>query len=88
MKQLAELYQQKFGRTPDSIVALRSDGSDRKIYRVFAGEHTVIGIVGVDYHENAAFLEFSKHFRKFGLRVPEILKTLMGAPTWKKILAM
>jgi aminoglycoside/choline kinase family phosphotransferase len=72
MEQLAELYQQKFGRTPDSIVALRSDGSDRKIYRVFAGEHTVIGIVGVDYHENAAFLEFSKHFRKFGLRVPEI----------------
>jgi aminoglycoside/choline kinase family phosphotransferase len=72
MEQVAELYQQKFGRTPDSIVALRSDGSDRKIYRVFAGEHTVIGIVGVDYHENAAFLEFSKHFRKFGLRVPEI----------------
>lgn len=72
MDRLAELYQQKFGRHPDSIVALRSDGSDRKIYRVVAGEHTVIGILGVDYHENAAFLEFSKHFRKFGLRVPEI----------------
>ncbi len=72
MDRLAELYQQKFGRAPNSIVALRSNGSDRKIYRVVAEEHTVIGILGVDYHENAAFLEFSKHFRKFGLRVPEI----------------
>jgi len=72
MNKLTELYQKKFGRTPDSIRTLRSDGSDRKIYRVFAGEHTVIGILGSDYHENAAFLEFSKHFRKFGLRVPEI----------------
>jgi aminoglycoside/choline kinase family phosphotransferase len=72
MNKLTELYQKKFGRPPDSIRTLRSDGSDRKIYRVFAGEHTVIGILGSDYHENAAFLEFSKHFRKFGLRVPEI----------------
>ncbi len=72
MNRLAELYQKKFGRNPDAIKPLRSDGSDRKIYRVFAGEHTVIGIVGSDYHENAAFLEFSRHFKKFGLRVPEI----------------
>jgi len=72
MNRLAKLYQQKFGRSPDEIKPLRSDGSDRKIYRVIAGEHTVIGILGSDYHENAAFLEFSRHFKKFGLRVPEI----------------
>jgi aminoglycoside/choline kinase family phosphotransferase len=72
MNRLTELYQKKFGQIPDDIKPLRSDGSERKIYRVIAGKHTVIGIVGVDYHENAAFLEFSKHFRKFGLRVPEI----------------
>jgi len=72
MNRLEYLYQKKFGTKPDSIIPLRSNGSDRKIYRVMAGEHTVIGILGSDYHENAAFLEFSKHFRKFGLRVPEI----------------
>ena len=72
MNRLAELYQKKYGRKPNEIKSLRSDGSERKIYRVIVGKHTVIGIVGVDYHENAAFLEFSKHFRKFGLRVPEI----------------
>jgi len=72
MNRLTELYQKKFGRTPDSIIALRSDGSDRKIYRVFSDDHSVIGILGSDRQENAAFLEFSKHFKKFGLRVPEI----------------
>lgn len=72
MNRLAELYQKKFSRAPDAIKALRSNGSDRKIYRVFAGDHSVIGILGVDYHETAAFLEFSRHFKKYGLRVPEI----------------
>ncbi len=72
MNRLAELYQKKFGHQPDSIIALKSDGSDRKIYRVSSGVHTVIGILGSDHQENAAFLEFSKHFRKFDLRVPEI----------------
>jgi len=72
MDRLADLYLNKFGQKPDAIVALRSDGSDRKIYRVVAGNHSVIGILGVDLQENAAFLEFSRHFKKFGLRVPEI----------------
>ncbi|MBN2088308.1 phosphotransferase enzyme family protein, partial [candidate division KSB1 bacterium] len=72
MNRLRELYQKKFGQFPDDIKPLRSDGSERKIYRVIAGKHTVIGILGVDYHENAAFLEFSKHFKQYGLRVPEI----------------
>ena len=72
MDRLADLYLNKFAQKPDAIVALRSDGSDRKIYRVVAGNHSVIGILGVDLQENAAFLEFSRHFKKFGLRVPEI----------------
>ncbi len=72
MKRLEALYQKRFNRKPDAIVALRSDGSERKIYRVIAGEHSVIGIIGVDHQEAAAFLEFSRHFKKYGLRVPEI----------------
>ncbi|MDZ7263241.1 MAG: phosphotransferase [candidate division KSB1 bacterium] len=72
MERLKKLYLQHFGRPVDTIIALRSDGSERKIYRLLAGDHTVIGIIGVDHQENAAFLEFSRHFYKFGLRVPEI----------------
>lgn len=72
MKLLAELFEKKYGLLPDKIVPLRSDGSDRKIYRVFSGRDTVIGIIGNNYDENAAFLSFSNHFRKRGLRVPEI----------------
>lgn len=72
MDRLAELFLKKFGRPADSIIALRSDGSDRKIYRVVAGDLTVIGILGVDIQESAAFLEFSRHFKKHNLRVPEI----------------
>ncbi|MBC8183620.1 phosphotransferase [candidate division KSB1 bacterium] len=72
MERLSKIFKQKYGEAPDSIDVMRSDGSDRKIYRVFSGQQTVIGIIGDDPDENFAFVEFSKIFRKFGLRVPEI----------------
>ncbi|HDP98631.1 MAG TPA: phosphotransferase enzyme family protein [bacterium] len=72
MDRLAKLHQKRYGKLPDSIVPLRSDGSDRKIYRLFSGDQTVIGIIGNDFDENMAFVEFSNHFWKNGLRVPEI----------------
>ncbi len=72
MKQLANIFKRKYGAAPDSIVTLRSDGSDRKIYRLFSGKQSFIGIIGDDADENIAFVEFSKTFRDFGLRVPEI----------------
>jgi len=75
MERLAKIFKKKYGESPDSIVTLRSDGSDRKIYRVFSGQETVIGIIGDDPDENYAFVEFSKTFKKFGLRIPEIYIT-------------
>jgi len=72
MERLNKLYLKKFGKIPDEIRPLRSDGSDRKIYRVFSGNHSVIGILGSNREENEAFLAFSKHFIKYGLSVPEI----------------
>ena len=44
----------------------------RKIIRVVAGDVSAIGILYDVREENAAFLEFSRHFRKHGLPVPEI----------------
>ena len=72
MERLSKIFQQTYGQAPDSINVMRSDGSDRKIYRIFSAGKTVIGIIGDDPDENLAFVEFSKIFKKFGLRVPEI----------------
>ena len=72
MKKLAELYKQKYGTPPDKIIPLRSDGSDRKIYRIFKNNQTIIGISGNNREENKAFLKFSRHFRACNLAVPEI----------------
>ena len=47
-------------------------GSGRKIIRLATGNRSVIGILYDVREENVAFLEFSRHFRKRGLAVPEI----------------
>jgi aminoglycoside/choline kinase family phosphotransferase len=47
-------------------------GSGRRIVRLSAGAATAIGILYDVREENAAFLEFSRHFRRYGLPVPEI----------------
>ena len=47
-------------------------GSGRRIVRLASDEHSAIGILYEVREENAAFLEFSRHFRKHGLPVPEI----------------
>jgi aminoglycoside/choline kinase family phosphotransferase len=47
-------------------------GSGRKIIRLSAEKISAVGILYDVREENAAFLEFSRHFRKHGLPVPEI----------------
>jgi aminoglycoside/choline kinase family phosphotransferase len=47
-------------------------GSGRAILRLSAGVTTAIGIVYPVREENVAFLEFSRHFHRHGLPVPEI----------------
>ena len=47
-------------------------GSGRKIIRLSAKKTTAIGILYDVREENVAFLEFSRHFRRHGLPVPEI----------------
>jgi len=72
MERLKRLFHKTYGTEPDKIVSLKGDGSDRKIYRVFFDSQTVIGIIGNDFDENVAFVEFTNHFHREGLRVPEI----------------
>ena len=47
-------------------------GSGRRIFRLTAGNIRAIGILYNVREENVAFLDFSKHFRRHGLPVPEI----------------
>jgi len=71
---LKNLFEQHFQAPPERIVPLQGElgGSGRKIIRLSNEKHRAIGILYAVREENAAFLEFSKHFRRHGLPVPEI----------------
>jgi len=69
---LTQLYQRTFSAAPSSVVSLKGDGSDRRLFRLTGGGRSVIGAINSDRRENEAFLKFSRHFRNCGVRVPEI----------------
>ncbi len=69
---LKTLFRRHFGKSPDKIEPLKGDGSDRRLYRLSAGEETVIGVFGANRRENDAFVHFSRHFKHHGLPVPHI----------------
>jgi aminoglycoside/choline kinase family phosphotransferase len=74
MEILKKLFEQHFHRPPETVQPLQEElgGSGRKIIRLTNGLATAIGILYGVREENAAFLEFSRHFRSHGLPVPEI----------------
>jgi aminoglycoside/choline kinase family phosphotransferase len=71
---LKKLFEQHFHAPPARIQPLQDDlgGSGRKIIRLSNEKVSAIGILYGVREENVAFLEFSKHFRRHGLPVPEI----------------
>ncbi len=71
---LRELFEQHFRVPPARIQPLQGElgGSGRKIIRLSGGDASAIGILYGVREENRAFLEFSRHFRKHGLPVPQI----------------
>jgi aminoglycoside/choline kinase family phosphotransferase len=71
---LKRLFEQHFHAPPERVVPLQGElgGSGRKIIRLANEKVSAIGILYGVREENAAFLEFSKHFRRHGLPVPEI----------------
>ena len=74
MDVLRTLFEQRFGSPATEVQPLRGDlgGSGRRIFRLTAGNIRAIGILYNVREENVAFLDFSKHFRRHGLPVPEI----------------
>jgi len=71
---LKKLFEQHFHAPPERVVPLQGElgGSGRKIIRLSNAKVSAIGIVYAVREENAAFLEFSRHFRRHGLPVPDI----------------
>ncbi len=74
MDVLKNLFEQRFHLPVERLQPLQGQlgGSGRRIIRLTGGDTSAIGILYDVREENAAFLEFSRHFRRHGLPVPEI----------------
>jgi aminoglycoside/choline kinase family phosphotransferase len=74
MDVLKRLFEQHFQVPAEHVHPLQGQlgGSGRTIVRLAGGKFSAIGILYSVREENVAFLEFSRHFRRHGLPVPEI----------------
>src|SRR5690242_20814966 len=74
MDVLKKLFEQHFHFPVERVQPVQGElgGSGRKIVRLSGSGVSAIGILYSVREENAAFLEFSRHFRRHGLPVPEI----------------
>ena len=74
MDVLKQLFERYFHLPVEQVAPLQGDlgGSGRRIIRLSNAKASAIGVLYSVREENVAFLEFSKHFRKHGLPVPEI----------------
>ena len=75
MEVLATLFEQHFKTPARRVQPVQGDlgGSGRRIVRIFGDGISAIGVLHNVREENVAFIEFSRHFRRHGLPVPEIL---------------
>src|SRR6202158_6200834 len=74
MDVLRTLFERHFHAPVEQVQPLQGQlgGSGRKIIRLTGAGISAVGVLYDVREENAAFLEFSRHFRQHGLPVPEI----------------
>jgi aminoglycoside/choline kinase family phosphotransferase len=74
MDALTTLFEGHFHAPTERVQPVQGElgGSGRKIIRLTGAGKSAIGILYGVREENVAFLEFSRHFRKHSLPVPEI----------------
>src|SRR5882724_8506252 len=74
MEVLEKLFERHFDCPVGRVQPLQGElgGSGRKVIRLVSEKGRAIGILYDVREENAAFLEFSRHFRRHHLPVPEI----------------
>ncbi len=56
----------------DRIEKLPQSGSDRIYFRIYSSQGTFIATYNLNKKENSTFINFSRHFKKANLPVPEI----------------
>jgi aminoglycoside/choline kinase family phosphotransferase len=74
MDVLKELFESHFRSPVEHVQPIQGQlgGSGRKIIRLSGEGKSAVGILYDVREENVAFLEFSRHFKRHGLPVPEI----------------
>jgi aminoglycoside/choline kinase family phosphotransferase len=80
MDTLKQLFEQHFHVPVEQVQPLQGQlgGSGRNILRLTSEKLSAIGVLYDVREENVAFLEFSRHFRRHGLPVPEIYAEDLG----------
>ncbi|MFM2291889.1 MAG: hypothetical protein RIS29_1702 [Bacteroidota bacterium] len=73
MNELSTLFQQITSVEAETITELSASGSNRKYYRLAAGDLSLIGVEGTSVDENRAFIRMAQHFVDKGLPVPCVL---------------
>ncbi len=69
---IIDLYRKRFQEVNVKVEVLPPSGSYREYIRLISPHFKAIGTWNEDVKENNAFIEFSKHFRMKGIKVPEI----------------
>lgn len=69
---LEKLFEDHFDKKPEQVEALPVSGSDRRYYRLTAGDTSVIGAYNHNVAENNTFFYFTELFRKHEINVPEV----------------
>jgi len=70
---ISELYKDWRGTAHTQLDVLPQSGSERRYFRLYIRDESVIGTYGANIKENETFIYFSNHFRKKDLPVPTIL---------------
>lgn len=71
---LEQLFEEHFEQKPESTTPLPVSGSDRRYYRMQAGEISAIGTYNSNIAENNSYFYFTELFRKHEINVPEVYK--------------
>ncbi len=78
-EKLIHLFEEWSGSQVEELTKLAGSGSNRQYYRISGDNKTAIGVIGEDDQENETFLEFTSHFKKYDLNVPEVFASNLEA---------
>jgi aminoglycoside/choline kinase family phosphotransferase len=68
-----DLFVKHYGHSPEIIRPLPASGSDRKYFRIFFDNQTILAAFNPYPRENRAFIYLSRLFREKGLPVPQVI---------------